>query len=340
MPNNAPRSTSNRTVAHSRMTDWLLLLVCNLIWGSQFLFLKLVQRQMGPFFATIFPIALSIVVIIPIVRGRADGRGVAEERMSRSDFLGFVLLGVLGQAAVLLFSTWGVRLTLVSDAAVVALSFPVATAAMAYFLLAEKMTTIRAASFALAIGGVLECSGINWRALNFASPQFLLGNFMCFIAVLGSAFYNVYSKKLLTRYSALRIVLYSYYGALAVLLPIAMLKEPESFRSLLHFSLATWSGLLFLAVLRNVLALVILLDVLKRLDATVVGLSNYLIPFFGVLTAAIFLHEHLTEPMVAGGSLVLASTLLMTIYEERQLRRSRSAAEAVENPAHGTQSLE
>jgi drug/metabolite transporter (DMT)-like permease len=48
------------------------------------------------------------------------------------------------------------------------------------------------------------------------------------------------------------------------------------------------------------------------------GHANYLIPFFGVLIAAIVLHERLTTFMVAGGVLVLASTLLISVYEERQ----------------------
>ena len=56
-------------------------------------------------------------------------------------------------------------------------------------------------------------------------------------------------------------------------------------------------------------------------------MSNYLIPFFGVVIAAIVLHERLTKFMVAGGILVLASTLLVTVYEEHQ--RGREAAEVV-----------
>lgn len=32
----------------SRIRDWALLVLCNLIWGSQFAMVKLVQKQMGP----------------------------------------------------------------------------------------------------------------------------------------------------------------------------------------------------------------------------------------------------------------------------------------------------
>ena len=66
------------------------------------------------------------------------------------------------------------------------------------------------------------------------------------------------------------------------------------------------------------------MNVLTRLDATQAAVSNYLIPFFGVLIAAVVLHERLTTFMIVGGILVLGSTLLVTVYEERQ--RAREAA--------------
>jgi len=36
------------------------------------------------------------------------------------------------------------------------------------------MTPVRWVSFALAIAGVLECSGIDWHELNLTSGKFLL----------------------------------------------------------------------------------------------------------------------------------------------------------------------
>jgi drug/metabolite transporter (DMT)-like permease len=59
------------------------------------------------------------------------------------------------------------------------------------------------------------------------------------------------------------------------------------------------------------------LSVMTRLDATQAGLSNYLIPFFGVIVAALFLHERMTTAMILGGILVLASTLLVTVFDGR-----------------------
>ncbi len=316
-------------VAVSRLRDWGLLLVCNLIWASQFVMVKLVQRQMGPVFATFFPMTLSTLLLIPIVEAERRKNAANYPEVRTRHILEFILIGVFGQVVAQLFITWGVRLSLASNAALLMLALPVSTAVMAYIFLGERMTRVRWISFALAIAGVLECSGIDWKQLNLTSGSFLLGNLMIFLSVNGSAFYNVYSKKLLVRYSPLRVLLYSYYAVLAFLMPITLYVEPEGFRNLPHFNGVVWLGLIMLALFQYFLSMVIFLNVLTRLDATQAGLSNYLIPFFGVLIAAAILRERLTKFMVAGGILVLASTLLVTAYEERQRARANAGIPAI-----------
>ena len=310
----------------SRLRDWGLLLACNLIWASQFVMVKLVQEQMGPVFATFFPMTLATLLLIPIVRRerRRQNSDDSSGRMPQKDMLEFILIGVLGQVVAQLFITWGVRLSLASNAALLMLALPVSTAIMAFCFLGERMTPVRWLSFALAIGGVLECSGIDWKELNLTSGQYLLGNLMIFLSVNGSAFYNAYSKKLLSRYSPLQVLLYSYYAVFVFLLPITLKAEPQSFHDLPRFTLVVWLGLMMLALFQYFLSMVLFLNVLTRLDATQAALSNYLIPFFGVIIAALVLHERLTLFMVFGGLLVLASTLLVTVYEERQRLRVQS----------------
>ena len=183
------------------------------------------------------------------------------------------------------------------------------------------MSPVRWLSFALAVAGVVECSGVDWKELNLTSQGYLLGNALIFISVCGSAFYNVYSKKLLERYTPLQVLLYSYYFVIAFLLPITLYAEPGAFHQIPSFTVKTWVGIALLAVLQYCLSMVIFLTVLTRLDATQASLSNYMIPFFGLVIAAVVLHERLTLPMIFGGVLVLLSTLLITVYEEHRNRQ-------------------
>ena len=98
-----------------KFVDWLMLLACNLMWASQFVMVKLVQEQMGPLFAVTFPIALSTVMLIVLVRREP------RVRTTKRDVWDFVLLGIAGQLVAQLFITWGVRFAPASDAALLAL---------------------------------------------------------------------------------------------------------------------------------------------------------------------------------------------------------------------------
>jgi drug/metabolite transporter (DMT)-like permease len=297
--------------------DWFLLLTCNLIWASQFVMVKLVQDRMGPLLAVTLPMAISTLLLIPLVR---------HDSVPRRDVPNFLLIGLAGQVVAQLFITWGVRLSLAANAALLALALPVLTAFMAYVLLGERMTPVRWVSFALALVGAAVCSGVDWRALNLTGGRFLAGNAMILASVCGSAFYNVYSKKLLVRYSPLQVLLYSYYVVCAFLVPITAAAEGRTFLDVPQFTWKVWIGLFVLAVFQYFLSMVIFLNVLTRLDATQAALSNYLIPFFGLVLAAIILGERLTLAMIAGGILVLASTLLITTWEERSRPRMAEAS--------------
>jgi drug/metabolite transporter (DMT)-like permease len=70
--------------------------------------------------------------------------------------------------------------------------------------------------------------------------------------------------------------------------------------------------------------MILFLTVLTRLDATQAAVSNYLIPAFGVIIAWLLLGEQLHASAILGGLLVLASTLLITVWEERSNVRKNS----------------
>lgn len=307
------------SAALAKFRDWGLLLLCNFIWASQFALVKLVQDEVGPLFTTAFPMLLATLLLAPVVwwqrrRARAESREPA--RVRGTDLAGFVTIGLCGQVVAQLFATWGSQQSLASNAALISLALPVATALMAFLLLRERMTRVRWLGFALAIAGVLVSSTNELRTADLGSRSYLWGNSMVFLGVLGSAFYNVYSKKMLVRFTPLEVLLASYIAACLLLVPVALIVEPDGLARLALMSSRGWAGLLLLAVFQYCVSMILFLTVLTRLDATQAALSNYLIPMFGVLIAWLLLGERLQPAAIAGGVLVLASTLLVTVWED------------------------
>ena len=112
------------------------------------------------------------------------------------------------------------------------------------------------------------------------------------------------------------MLFWTYVAVCTLMAPIVLVEEWQVFARIPDFTLRTWIGMGLLTFFHNYLSMILFLTALKRLDAIQAALSNYLITFFGVPIAAIFLGERLTPSAIAGGVLVLASTLLITVWEE------------------------
>jgi drug/metabolite transporter (DMT)-like permease len=296
------------------MKSWSLLFACNLMWALQFTCIKLVEDQVGPMFTVWGPMFIATLLLYPLVRAERV-EPVARAHSRASNFRLYGALIVLGVFPGQMLLTWGTRWTLASNAALISLTLPVCTAVMAFLFLGERMTRLRWFSFGLAIAGVAMCAGRDLAGLEFSRVNFF-GNFLILLGNLGSAFYNSYGKKALERHSPLRMLFYTYVGMLALMLPFVIVQERDLFARLPHFTVQTWVGLGLLAFFHNFLSMVLFLKALKVLHAIQAALSNYLISAFGVPIAVIWLGERFTPMGVAGGLLVLVSTLLITLREE------------------------
>lgn len=298
------------------MRSWLLLFSCNLMWALQFTCVKLVQDQVGPLATVWGPMTLATLMLYPLIR--AEDRGAYKGKgRSRKDIFLFFALALVGIFPGQVFITWGTRMSLASNAALLMLTLPVVTAILAIIFLHERMTWVRWASFLLAIAGVLMCSGIDLRSLNFGTSYFY-GNLLILLGTVGSAFYNSYSKKVLERYSPMEVLFYSYAAMFVLMTPLVLVQERSVFSHIAHFTSRTWIGLVLLTFFHNYLSMVLFLKALKVLDAIQAALSNYLITFFGVPIAAIWLGERMTFMAIVGGLLVLGSTLLITLWDSAQ----------------------
>ena len=239
----------------------------------------------------------------------------------------YLLLAGLGVFPAQVMMTWGTRLSLASNAALINLSLPVATAMFAVLFLRERMTPIRWVSFAVAIAGVALCSAGDIRSMSFSS-SYLAGNALIFAATLGSAFYNSYGKRALEFHSPMRMLFWTYVAVCLMMAPVVLSEERQVFGRIPHFTLQTWIGMALLTFIHNYLSMILFLKALKRLDAIQAALSNYLITFFGLPIAAIWLGEKLPSAAIAGGILVLGGTLLITVWEEIRPSRRPPVASA------------
>jgi drug/metabolite transporter (DMT)-like permease len=293
------------------------------MWALQFTCVKLVQDQVGSLFTVWGPMTLSTVMLYPLVRAeRRHGRG--PDRRRWQDVFAYFLMAAVAVFPAQVLVTWGTRMSLASNAALIALSAPISMAIMAVLILGERMSAGRWISFGLAILGVLLCSISDLRHIDFGKGYWA-GNLLIFLGTTGSGFYNTYGKKMMERYTPMEMLFYTYLAMFVIMTPLTLAREPDVFRRIPHFTTQTWVGLILLTFFHNFLSMVLFLKALKKLDAIQAALSIYLVTFFGVPIAALWLGERLTLAAIAGGILVLASTLLIMFWEQKRAALSTPA---------------
>src|SRR5207245_9929374 len=99
--------------------DWTMLVLCNLMWASSFVWIKFAQAQVGPVFTTAFPIALATLLLVAYVRVKRGPADPSEKlgRLGLRDALDFVIIGVFGQISTQFLGTWGPQFSLASNCA-------------------------------------------------------------------------------------------------------------------------------------------------------------------------------------------------------------------------------
>ena len=310
--------TSPKTRTHVR--DLILLLLCNVMFGAQYPATKAAVSNMGPILLSVLTYLLGSLCLLPflILENRShpeQSRPLAV--FEKQNFVPFFMATILGFFPASVILAWGIDRSLASNAALLTLSIPIFTAVLASIVREERMTVWRWISFVLGIGGAIICSDIDWRNLSVFSARYLLGNFLILAGCCGSAFTNVYSKDLLERFRPVRLLVLSYTFTGLFCLPFLWALEPVTWSTLADYPLRTWVGLGILGLFSWGLAMILLFWILSRLEVMQVSISFYLISFFGIALAALFLHERISPSIIAGGALVIAGTTLI-LFSDRK----------------------
>jgi drug/metabolite transporter (DMT)-like permease len=299
--------------------DWFLLVIVNFLWATQVPVIRYIGDSLGPVTVAFIPTVLSTILLIPflIIINRKQNRSF---RWRWRDVKYFIFPGFIGIFMMQFAFTFGSQHTLAANAGIITLTIPVIVAIFSSFMLKEKLNIVRIMSFVLAIGGVLLTSMSDVSGVNFKEGEFFMGNFVFLFACFCCGYYNTYMKKLIARGNTeFEILVYCSFVGSVFSIPLLIWVEPFNFNTfLMAGSKAVW-GIIELTVFVYAVSWLLFLYVLKRMDVTQAILGNYLMPFFIAILGIGLLNESITPMMFIGGAIILASTLLVTVYENQIL---------------------
>ena len=297
------------------MRNFVLLALVNLLWALQFPASRVASQELQPMTLTWFAMLLATILMLPVAWFERREARLPAPRQWYSKYGPVILLGISGSLVAQTCLNWGLEKSPASNASVLNLTVPVLMAILATVFLGERMSLTRWVSFGLAIPGVALASEIRWTETSFFENKHFVGNLLVFISCWGSAFYNVYSKRVLDWLGPAQLLVATFSVSLAALLPVLLIYEPDPLSRLRTASSASVVGLLLVGVLSLALAMFLYFRVLGEVEATQASLSIYFLPIFGLLLSGAALHETVSLSLIAGGVLVGAGAWLITVRE-------------------------
>jgi len=300
------------------------LVLVNFLWAAQYPAYKVASEQMSPSALGFWTFVLATMLLLPFLwlerRRRVNRRG----RASLGKFVAqYAVLGLVGLVPPSVMLAWGIARSTASNGAILSLTIPVLMMVLGVLMLGERLTVLRVVSLVMALAGTLAMS---WSDVSgdLLKSRLLIGNLVIFLAGLGAAFYNVYTKALLAEFSELEVLIYGYVSG-AIFCALIWFATAQDLSSLaIANSSSLWISLLVLGALSWGIAMVLWMWVLKRMDASQVAVSIYLLSVFGVLLSTLTLGERPGIAQILGGVLVLIATYLVASYEARNITTSKA----------------
>lgn len=297
----------------------------NLLWAAQYPAYKIASEALPAATLNFWTFVFALGVLVPCrfaLRSRIHPQSIERSSLLGTDVLRLVVLGLLGIVPPSVLLAWGIAKSSAANASILALTIPVLMSVLAVVLLHERLTWLRLASLSAGLVGTLLLSSSDLKHFSL-DPHMAVGNGVIFLSGLGSAFYNAYGKRLLARFSALDLLVYSEGVACLACLLIALCFARDSLLNAAHYTPRLWVAMAVLGLIPWGLAMVLWLFMLTKLDLSQLSVSVYLLPVFGLALSVLSLNEHIGVAQVFGSVLVLAGTAALTLFEAAQMRRNR-----------------
>jgi drug/metabolite transporter (DMT)-like permease len=291
----------------------LLLMAANLLWAGQGVAVKLLAGGLGSLATALLPLHSITLVGMALLCKQPEFK--AKCRAAWKLRHEFFLAGICGQLLAQIGMTLGVRWSTASNGAILSLLIPIFGALIAAWLLHERLSQFRIGALLLGLVGVFLLSPLPSTLGHSTHTHEIAGNFLIVAGCVGSAFYNVYSKRLLHFFSGLETLFFSYLSTTAFSLPVLFVLDPHCLSRLAHLTLVQWAAFDYLALFFYGLSMLLFFRALGHVDAVIASASLYLTPLFGVALAFSILGERLAPSTLLGSAIVLLATLTLFRFD-------------------------
>lgn len=280
-----------------KLNPYLAIILAATIGGSSGVFIKLIDLPA----TTITFFRMAVPVIILLVYLKHKGR-----KLFRGNYKIMMVASVLNATRMFLFFI-GYLYTSIGNAVIILFTWPIFGSLFSAIFLKEKVSWRTALLIGLAFAGIVIMY-VN-KDISFGNRDFTGMAAMLLSAILFSITAVIFKKELLY-YSRTETIFYQNLVGAIAFLPFVFINAPVP----AAWQIGTASVYGFLI---GILAFVMFFYALKRLKMSHYALFTYWEVVAAFFFSVLFFGEHITWNMIVGGSLILATGIL--------LRKSKTA---------------
>lgn len=290
-------------IAEKNFAPHIALVAVQIFFGCAPVFGKIALQTFPSFAIVGFRVCLAAVAFS--ILARLTSGSLALE--NRKDYFYFAIFSLFGVVINQLFFFRGLELTTATNTSLLAVTIPIFTILISASLGNDKLTVKKILGTILAALGVIYL--VDPRKASFSSATTLGDIFI----ILNSFSYSIYvavSKKLITKYGAMKSLAWLFIFGSIVNLPVGLyfMQAVE----IGNVSSKAWLALAAVVIFPTILAYYWNAWALARVEPSIVAVYIYLQPLIGFFTAVIFLGEKFTFQIVISAVLIFLGVFLVT----------------------------
>jgi drug/metabolite transporter (DMT)-like permease len=270
-------------------------------WGSNWPVNKYLLSELPPLTLRGGTGAVGAVLLVLLAMLRRQSLHVPREMWPR-----LVLAGLLNVTGWIVLMGLALVFLPASEAALIAYTMPVWASILAWPVLGERPTLLRALALVLAFAGLLAIMGGNGVA---ASMEKLPGILMALGGSLGFAVGTVLAKRWPLKMQPIPAAAWQIGIGCAPVALAGLLLETTHFEAVTRVG---WVVLVYGTLVQFCIAYVCWLAALARLPASIAAIGTMAVPVIGVAASALALHEPLGPGQIAALILTLIAVALAT----------------------------
>jgi len=288
-----------------RRSDAIRLVALSAIWGSSFIFIRVLAPVLGPILTVTTRVLIGGAVLVAYCR--IIGLDAEVGRHWRQ----YAVIGIVNSTLPFMLFAFAALYLPASYSVILNSTAPLFTALWAIPLLNESLTHTKLVGLVAGAAGVVLVS----RAGPVVPDSwFWIAVLACLGATTCYALSSIYMKKRAANLKPLAIAGWSQIFAALAMAPLVPFAQPNApLTPLIAFNV------LMLAVFCSSIAYVLYYRLIADIGPTRALTMAFLMPVFGMVWGALFLGEPITLPMIAGCALIIGG------------------ATAVLRPAHASQ---